>query len=145
MKLSYCMLASIFILSSLFLCFMNTKKDIFIYFDSLLTTKQQVLYKKIIKERIYIYITGVILGICIAGFYYYKSKKTKLDICISICIIYLTKLVIYYISPKSPLLLYSLTNQKQVKAWADIYTEMKQRYIQSLLFGTIGYLFLFLR
>ena len=39
-------------------------------------------------------------------------------------------------------MLYSLDRQDQVKAWADIYTEMKTRWIKSLLVGFAGYLFL---
>ena len=39
-------------------------------------------------------------------------------------------------------MLYSLTNQKQVEAWADIYTEMKSRWIKSIAIGFIGYLLL---
>ena len=38
--------------------------------------------------------------------------------------------------------MYSLTNKKQTDAWADIYTEMKGRWIKSLIVGFIGYLVL---
>ena len=37
-------------------------------------------------------------------------------------------------------MLYSLTNQEQVEAWADIYTEMKSKWIKSIIIGFIGYL-----
>ena len=36
----------------------------------------------------------------------------------------------------------NLTNQKQVSAWADIYSEMKRRWILSLFVGFVGYLIL---
>ena len=39
-------------------------------------------------------------------------------------------------------MLYSLDRQDQVKNWADIYTEMKTRWIKSLLVGVAGYLFI---
>ena len=37
-------------------------------------------------------------------------------------------------------MLYSLNSQDQVDAWADIYTEMKNKYKKSLLIGFDGYL-----
>ena len=37
-------------------------------------------------------------------------------------------------------MLYSLSNQAQVEAWADIYTEMKSRWIKSIAIGFVGYL-----
>ena len=52
------------------------------------------------------------------------------------------KLSFYYLFPKSPLMLYSLTTKEQTDAWADIYTEMKHRWILSLSFGLFSYIFL---
>ena len=37
-------------------------------------------------------------------------------------------------------MLYSLKNQKQVEAWANIYTEMKSKWIKSIMIGFVGYL-----
>jgi hypothetical protein len=48
----------------------------------------------------------------------------------------------YYFYPKSPLMLYSLRTKEQTDAWADIYTEMKHRWIMSLVFGLFSYVFL---
>ena len=53
----------------------------------------------------------------------------------------LTKIIFYKIYPKQPLMLYSLDRQDKVKNWSDIYTEMKTRWIKSLLVGVAGYLF----
>ena len=39
-------------------------------------------------------------------------------------------------------MLYSLTEKEQIDAWADIYTDMKQRWIKSITVGFIGYLIL---
>ena len=39
-------------------------------------------------------------------------------------------------------MLYSLKTQEQVEAWADIYTEMKRRWVTSLVVGFVGYLVL---
>ena len=39
-------------------------------------------------------------------------------------------------------MLYSLRTKEQTDAWADIYSEMKDRWIKSLLVGFAGYVFL---
>ena len=39
-------------------------------------------------------------------------------------------------------MLYSLTTKEQTDAWADIYSEMKDRWIKSLIVGFFGYVFL---
>jgi hypothetical protein len=142
MNLTFCTLAIIFIISSIYLCFMKRDNKIFMRFNRLLNKQQQKIYQTIIRERLTIYIIGIILGIILGVLYLYNKSKIMKHICIFICIIYITKLVVYYIAPKSPLMLYSLTSQVQVKAWADIYTEMKKRWVTSLFVGGIGYILL---
>jgi hypothetical protein len=39
-------------------------------------------------------------------------------------------------------MLYSLTTKQQTDAWADIYSEMKDRWKKSLLVGFFGYVFI---
>ena len=141
MNLTFCSLAIIFVLSSVYLCFMRKNHELFQRFDKLLNHKQQQHYKIIVRERLTIYISGMFLGLLLSIYYYYQSSRNKRDICISVCIVYITKFVFYYVAPKQPLMLYHLTNQGQVKAWADIYTEMKKRCLHSFIFGTCGYIF----
>ena len=50
--------------------------------------------------------------------------------------------IFYYFYPKRPLMLYSLKTEEQVEAWANIYSEMKNRWILSLSFGFFSYIFL---
>ena len=120
------------------------KKDskIFSNFMKLLNQSQKKMYSKIIYERMSIYVMGMILGLVLGIYYYLNNKTDEYRLCKFLCIIYIVKLGFYYFYPKSPLMLYSLTNQKQVSAWADIYSEMKRRWILSLLIGFIGYLIL---
>ena len=37
-------------------------------------------------------------------------------------------------------MLYSLTSKEQTDAWADIYSEMKNRWKKSLMVGFLGYI-----
>jgi hypothetical protein len=108
----------------------------------LLNQSQKKMYSKIIYERMSIYVMGMVLGLVLGIYFYFTREKDEYRLCKFLCIIYIVKLGFYYVYPKSPLMLYSLTNQKQVSAWADIYSEMKRRWILSLLVGFIGYLVL---
>jgi len=115
------------------------KKDIFIKFSQLLNDKQQIIYQQIVQERIKIYITALVAGVCSGLLYWFYNQKQPYIWCTFLAIAYIVKLGVYYFYPKSPLMLYSLTTKEQTDAWADIYTEMKGRYRISLLLGFIGY------
>ena len=142
MKINFCMIGITLLLSSVYMSFLKKDDSHFIRFYNLLNEEQKKIYESIILERVLIYITGMILGIMFALFYYSNNKNDKYLICKVLSIIYVVKLGFYKLFPKSPLMLYSLTTKEQTDAWADIYSEMKNRWITSLVVGFFGYLFL---
>ena len=142
MEISPCLIGFTLLFSSIYMSIMKKDSKIFSNFMKLLNQSQKKMYSKIIYERMSIYVMGMILGLVLGIYYYFKYKTDKYRLCKFLCIIYIVKLGFYYLYPKSPLILYSLTNQKQVSAWADIYSEMKKRWILSLLVGFFGYLVL---
>ena len=137
------MLGIILVISSIYMSYMNMNDNIFLEFNEMLVDSQQVEYKKIIKERSHIYLMGTILGIILSLIYYYKNKY-KYRVCMSVVILYMTKIIFYKIYPKSPLMLYHLTNREQVNKWADIYLHMKKRWLMSFVIGFIGYIMIFI-
>ena len=142
MEMVYCMIGVSFLFASIIMHFQDEKKDLFINFNNLLTEEQKKIYQGIVHERLMIYIRGMILGISLGIYYLFRFTKDKYRICKFLAIVYLVKLGFYYFFPKSPLMLYSLTTKEQTDAWADIYSEMKDRWIKSLLVGFAGYVFL---
>lgn len=139
MKDISCIIGITLLIGSLSMTLQKRNTDIFNKFYDLLDEKQKGIYEGIVKERFTIYFTGMILGLGLGIFYYVRSKD-KYRLCKFLAIIYLVKLGFYKIYPKRPLMLYSLKNQEQVEAWADIYTEMKSKWTKSILMGFIGYL-----
>ncbi len=138
-----CLLGFTLLLSSIYMSILKQDQDIFIKFFNLLDSEQQMKYTQIVKERVTIYVTGMVAGL-VSGFYYYKQNQNQpYIICTFLAIVYSVKLLFYYFYPKSPLMLYSLKTKEQTDAWATIYEEMKYRYKMSLLVGFIGYLLLF--
>jgi hypothetical protein len=140
MKGFSCLIGFTLLFASLFMTLQKRDNDIFIEFYNLLDNNQKNTYEKIINERLMIYFTGMALGVGLGILYYIKNPKAEYRLCKFLAIIYLTKLGFYYLYPKSPLMLYSLKTKGQVDAWADIYTEMKTKWIYSLLVGLLGYL-----
>ena len=139
MKDISCLIGITMLIGSLSMTIMKKNTDIFNNFYKLLDEKQKVIYEEIVRERLMIYFTGMVVGLGL-GIYYYVGSKDKYKLCKFLAIIYLVKLGFYYFYPKKPLMLYSLTDQEQVEAWANIYEEMKSKYKKSLLIGFVGYL-----
>lgn len=142
MKIGFCFVAFVLLISSLYMAIMRKDNQIFVNFYNLLDNQQKVKYEYIVKERMIIYVLGMLIGISLGLFYFVKNRNDSYLFCKVIAIIYLVKLGFYYIFPKSPLMLYSLTNKQQTDAWADIYSEMKDRWKKSLLVGFFGYVFI---
>ena len=140
MKSIYCIIGITFLMSSLASSIVSRDRDVFTKFMNLLDDEQKQVYDNIIRERLIIYLSGMILGLGLGILYYIKNKNQKYILCKFLTIIYLVKFGFYYIAPKSPLMLYSLKNTAQTDAWADIYTEMKTGFKYSLILGLIGYL-----
>tara|TARA_B110000914_G_C15369106_1_gene402296 strand:+ start:47 stop:484 length:438 start_codon:yes stop_codon:yes gene_type:complete len=139
MKDISCLVGISMLIASLSMTVLKKDTTIFKKFYDLLNDEQKIIYEGIVKERLMIYFSGMIIGLGL-GIYYYIGSKDKYRLCKFLAIIYLVKLGFYYFYPKRPLMLYSLNSQDQVDAWADIYTEMKNKYKKSLLIGFAGYL-----
>ncbi len=139
-----CIVGITLILSSIIMSVLNLKKDKFNNFLKLLDTEQEKRYNEIISERTTIYNIGMIIGILSGILYYYYNKKgkDKYIFCKVLSIMSVVKLGFYYFYPKKPLMLNYLTNEKQVKAWVEVYTVMENRWKQSMILGFIGYLFI---
>ena len=137
-----CIIGITLILSSIIMSILNLKKDKFNIFVDMLDTEQKRKYNEIIVERITIYNIGMVVGVILGVLYYYYNKKDKDIFCKVITIMTGSNIGIYYFYPKKPLILNYLTDEKQVKAWADIYSTMKNRWMQSIVLGFIGYLFI---
>ena len=138
-----CLIGFTLLFASLWMSFVQKDSRIFVKFQSLLDERQKRIYASIVRERLTIYTMGMILGLGLGFSYYYGSGKSdKYRVCKLLAIIFVTKLLFYYVYPKKPLMLYSLKTEEQVAAWADIYTEMKKSWIKSLGAGFVGYIVL---
>ena len=109
MKIGFCFVAFVLLISSVYMAIMRKDNQKFVNFYNLLDNQQKVKYEYIVKERMIIYVLGMLIGIGLGLFYFMKNRNDSYLFCKVIAIIYLVKLGFYYIFPKSPLMLYSLT------------------------------------
>ena len=142
MNIKYCSIGIIITISSIYFSFINEKDEKMRNFLKLLNDKQKKEYLSKIKERRNIYLTGMILGLIIGLVYYLYYPKDKYLFCKILTIMSTVKLGFYQMYPKSKLMIYSLTDKKQTDAWADVYSEMKNKWHYSSIIGMIGYIFL---
>ena len=123
MKVNFCLIGLTLLFSSIYMGIENRNTDHFKRFYNLLDAGQKNKYEDIVKERLIIYIGGMVLGTTLSYVYYRNNKNTKYLFCKLLVISYLVKLGFYYLFPKSPLMIYSLYSKDQTDAWADIYSE----------------------
>jgi len=142
MQISPCLIGITLLISSIYMSYMKKDNDIFIEFMDTLDPEQMVIYSEIVLERLMIYVLGMIIGLVLGIYYILTNPKDEYRVCKFLCIIFITKLLFYYFYPKQPLMLYSLKTEEQVEAWANIYSEMKNRWKKSIIVGLIGYLIL---
>ena len=139
MNITICSVAVVFLLSSIFMMFLKDEK-LFANFMNTLNKDQKNIYFKIIRERTMLYIGGMLLGLLLGFIFLSMNKKSGMNICAFITIVFVTQLVFYKVYPKSTYMLYHLDNKNQVSAWTDIYTYMKKIYMLSFFLAIVSYI-----
>ena len=92
MKINYCFIGLTLLFSSVSMSLENREKVEFVNFYNLLDDQQKEKYEVIVRERLIIYVVGMVLGLGLGYYYYSKNKGEKYIVCKSIIIMYLIKL-----------------------------------------------------
>ena len=138
-----CLLAVSMFSGQLYVMFNNRKNVLFRKFDNLLDQNQKMIYKKIINERMKLYIQGMVLGL-ILGFTYLCSvpSNTVGRACLFTIIVLGTNYFYYMLMPKTNYMIPYLETQEQRVAWLNIYKEMQRRCKIGFILGLFAYLIL---
>lgn len=100
-------------------------------------------YEKIEKERLMLYIQGIILGLILAFilFIYTKDKVQNqlCNVCLFVVVALLTGMIYYKVMPKSDYMLNHLKTPEQNKEWLKVYKTMQNRYHTGFFTGAIAY------
>ena len=140
---NYCALGAALLGSSILAMMSSKKSKNFVNFRKLLNQRQLEIYEMVTKERLSIYIQGLILGVLLAVLITFNSSlKGTSKLCVFVVIALGVNYMFYSLHPKSTYMLLHLNSQQQNAAWLNIYKEMKLRSKLGLLLGLAGYILL---
>ena len=136
-----CLIAAGLFGSMLYVMIFHNKRQQTQHMESLLDDNQKAIYRGIIKERLTIYIYGLLLGL-LSGFTYisYYPIKNTLDICTFVVLILGIVYLFYGLYPKNAYMLSHLNTPQQTAAWMDIYRTMKRRCLVGFVLGAVAFL-----
>jgi hypothetical protein len=99
-------------------------------------------YEKISKERATLYIVGLLIGLGVAYlvvFLYGGRISNRFHRATTFTAITLfTGVTFYTVYPKSDYMLNHIKNDKEAKAWMEVYKTMKMRYIVGFFLGALA-------
>jgi presenilin-like A22 family membrane protease len=143
-----CALATIFVISSIFMTNMTQKNKTIQIYQSQLPSNLQNIYKKITDERQRIYYCGYALGLILSIIIIvYKNQKrfsmtNATMVCTVITVSFITNYFYYSLSPKSTYMLEHINSPEQTKAWLTMYKAMQYYWHAGLVLGIIATMFL---
>ena len=137
---SLCCFIAAALLGSMFYFILNgNNNNKILYFRSLLNSNQQEIHTKIVKERMYIYVQGFILGLIIALVYLKTlNKKNQPIYCVFIAIVLGVTYIHYTLMPKSTYMLDHINTPEQARAWLKIYQHMKLNCHIGMVLGVVA-------
>ena len=147
-----CGIAVIIIFAQMHMMLTCHRSPVFQEFEKSLNNEQQIIYKKVVYERMSLYfkgqMIGLLIGICLLYLAYLNRNNQNnnikyFNICGLIVLISVVSYLYYSLSPKTTFMLSHLNSKEQNDKWLNIYKEMKNCSITSYLFGIIAYFLLF--
>ena len=135
-----CLIASALFGSMLYMMLYYDKENIMANFQSTLNDNQNAIYQKIIKERMRLYIEGLILGLLLGFIYLMYVKKSMYSACLFTLIVLGVNNSYYLLHPKSDYMVKYLETVEQREAWLHVYTSMKHRCYMGMVLGALAYL-----
>ena len=144
-----CALATIFVISSIFMSNATQTNKTIQHYQSQLPSNLQNLYAKITEERKRIYYYGYALGLVLSVIViYYNNNTSRIKmtnttmVCMTITISFLTNYFYYMLSPKSTYMLQHINSPEQTKAWLIMYKAMQYYWHAGLVLGIVAVAFL---
>lgn len=140
----YCIVGITLFISSILMTIPENRTKDFNDFTKSLNNEQKNIYIDILKERTSLYLLGLFIGIFFAYLYYSNNKNDNFVFCKSLNIFSLTKFGFYFLSPKKRLMINYLKNEKQKKSYRNYSNKMRDKNLNSILIGFIGFIIIFI-
>jgi uncharacterized protein YacL len=135
-----CGLASAFFGGMLYISLNPYKYDVLQNMLSKLDSEQLAVYRTIHKERMQIYLIGLLLGLLLGFIYLNINQSTSVArTCTFVSIVMGVNYLFYMIYPKSTYLVRHLKTQEQLDAWQVVYRTMQYRQYMGMVLGLVAY------
>jgi hypothetical protein len=137
-----CSLSLVFLFSMLYMTLTIDKHAMTQNLVKHFNAEQVEYYKRVIKERTTIYLTGFSIGL-VASLVLLFAMKNKLKLnpwiitCTCVSLSYIIMYFYYTLSPKMDLMVVQLDKKEARVAWQEYYTTMKNKYHISMLLGFV--------
>jgi hypothetical protein len=107
---------------------------------SLMDEKQRLIYKSIRQERLQHYLSGLASGVVLSLPILYLIKDTTTKVCTSGIVLMMTASIVYYLLPKSTLMIKHLNSQEQKEAWMNVSRNFIKKKIAGVLLALVIYI-----
>lgn len=135
-----CAIASAFFGGMLYLTLNPYKYDVLQKYLDTLEPSQLELFSIVHKERMQIYLMGLVLGLLLGFIYLQYSKSSVSRTCKFVAIVMGINYLFYMVYPKSIYMLRHLTNPEQINAWKDVYRTMQYNQYMGMVLGLVAYI-----
>lgn len=134
-----CAVASAFFGGMLYLALNPYKYDVLNQYLLTLDNTQLAIFRKVHKERMQIYLLGLVLGLLLGFIYLNMSKSGVVRTCVFISIVMGVNYLFYMIYPKSTYMIQHLKTETQINAWQHVYRTMQYRQYMGMVLGVTAY------
>jgi len=140
-----CFFALVIIVSKIIMTFMVSNDKQIGQYARQFSPEAQSTYKRIVEERLSIYLQGYTLGFILSIFIIlYNTQVSKQPmsassmICMVIVVSFLVSYFYYVLTPKSDWMINHIKDKKDISAWLNAYRSMQFYYHSSFVAGLLG-------
>lgn len=137
-----CTIASGLFIGMLYLTLRPYTRTVLKRYLNTLDTRQTAIFHQVHKERMTIYLTGMVIGLLLGLLVLSVLDKGVSRTCAFIVTVLGTNMLYYYLHPKSTYMIKHLNTPEQVNAWQDVYRYMQYHQYFGFLLGATAYLLL---
>ena len=137
-----CMFAFLLVIGQFGVILLSHTNDKVKFFDKNLTVAEKDMYKKVINERMSIYLKGTLLGLILAFIILFcvMGQKQFYNNCLFSLVILLTQFFYYMLEDKKFSMITVLTTSEKRKLWKEVSQIYMYNYYVSILIGIAGYM-----
>jgi hypothetical protein len=135
-----CAVASAFFGGMLYLTLNPYKHHVLQKYLDTLDAKQLDLFSAVHKERMQIYLMGLVLGLLLGFIYLQYAKAGVRRTCAFVAIVMGVNYLFYMVYPKTTYMVRHLTSPEQINAWQDVYRTMQYNQYMGMVLGLVAYI-----